>query len=74
MATDDSTRPDPTNWVELLGRFSDGLSLIAVTYRSLVLQQKATQEQAALEAAVSYLEAVYDDLDVAIVRLIRGAS
>jgi hypothetical protein len=74
MAAADSTRPDPTDWVELLGRFSDGLSLIAITYRSLVMRQIATQEQAGLEAAVCCLESVYNDLDRAFIRLAKAAQ
>ena len=68
MAACNCTRPHSVAWIELLGRFSDGLSLLAVTRRSLVEQDIADDEQASLLTGIAALSAVYDELDAALNR------
>ncbi|MGH8150642.1 MAG: hypothetical protein ACRETB_11800 [Steroidobacteraceae bacterium] len=50
---------------DLLGRFSDALSLISVVQRSLAAQESARigDEEVALGRAIDELKAVYNELD-----------
>jgi len=54
-----------SNLHDLLGRFSDALSLIAVVQRSLSSQESARigDEEVALGRAIDELKAVYNELD-----------
>jgi hypothetical protein len=52
---------------DILGRFSDALSMIAVVHRSLSAQEFAGtgDEEVTLRQAISALQAVYNELDAA---------
>ncbi len=60
---------------DILGRFSDALSMIAVVCRSLSARESAGigDEEVALRHAIDELKAVYNELDAAVV-LIRSAA
>ena len=67
MATRNNTPARATDWDALLGQFSDGLSLLAVTAQALAQRQIADDEQVCLAMAARVLNAVYDALDRAMI-------
>jgi len=66
MAVYDSTLLVSADWLELLGRFNNGLAMLAVTRRSLVQQGIADDEQASLLMGMVLLSSLYEDLDAAV--------
>jgi hypothetical protein len=74
-STSKDGRRGPTDFDELLGRFSDALSVLATATRALSNTQEDTEPSpdhdigediTTLEHGLSALRAVYDELDVAI--------
>lgn len=65
-----SARPVP-DLHEILGRFSDVLSVLAVVQRSLALQEYSGigDEELTLRRAIDELKSVYNELDTATLRL-----
>ncbi|GEM_PF-2770095 len=65
--------PDMT---EVLGRFSDALSLLAVVQRSLSMQEFSGigDEELTLRRAIDDLKSVYDEIDSAIPHLESAAA
>lgn len=53
----------------LLGRFADAITLIRVSYRSLGALEVAFEEEFVLRRGLAALDAVYNELDLAIVAI-----
>lgn len=53
----------------LLGRFADAITLIRVSHRSLDALEVAFEEELVLRRGLAALDAVYDELDLAIVAI-----
>jgi hypothetical protein len=53
----------------LLGRFADAITLIRVSHRSLDALQIAFEEEFVLRRGLAALDAVYNELDLAIVAI-----
>ena len=53
----------------LLGRFADAITLIRVSHRSLDALEVAFEEEFVLRRGLSALDAVYNELDLAIVAI-----
>ena len=53
----------------LLGRFADAITLIRVSHRSLDALQVAFEEEFVLRRGLAALDAVYNELDLAIVAI-----
>jgi hypothetical protein len=53
----------------LLGRFADAITLIRVSYRSLDALEVAFEEEFVLKRGLAALDAVYNELDLAIVAI-----
>lgn len=57
----------------LLGRFADAITLIRVSHRSLDALEVAFEEEFVLRRGLAALDAVYNELDLAIVAIHTGA-
>lgn len=53
----------------LLGRFADAITLIRVSHRSLDALEVAFEEEFVLQRGLAALDAVYNELDLAIVAI-----
>jgi hypothetical protein len=58
----------------LLGRFADAITLIRVSHRSLDALEVAFEEEFVLRRGLAALDAVYNELDLAIVAIHTRAS
>src|SRR5512146_325163 len=64
-----STRIAEPDFDGLLGRFADAITLIRVSHRSLDALEVAFDEEFVLRRGLAALDAVYNELDLAIVAI-----
>lgn len=68
------TRADDPDFDGLLGRFSHAIALIRVSHRSLDANETAGDEEFVLRTGLAALDAIYNELDLAIVAIHRQAT
>lgn len=68
------TRADDPDFDGLLGRFSHAIALIRVSHRSLDANETAGDEEFVLRTGLAALDAIYNELDLAIVAIHRSTT